>query len=80
VQVEPLRKLPALHVAVPEKLTPRLPRIQLVLAAVLPSAIQSSVCPSYAVEGVAKEYTVEETEESVGDSAAATQLGLGAGE
>jgi len=55
VQVEPLRKLPALHVAVPEKLTPRLPRIQLVLATVLPSAMQSSVCPSYAVEGVAKE-------------------------
>jgi hypothetical protein len=79
VHVEPLKKLPALHVAVPEKLTPRLPRIQLVLATVLPSAMQRSTCPSYAVEGVAKEYTVEATEDSVGDSVAATQFGLGPG-
>ena len=77
MQVEPLKKLPALQVAVPEKLTPRLPRIQLVLATVLPSAIQRRACPSKEVDGVENEYTDVGVAESAGDDVATDQPGLG---
>ena len=76
VQVEPLRKLPALHVAVPEKPTPWGPRIQLVLATELPSAMQRRACPSKAVAGVENEYTVVEIEERAGDNSATDQPAL----
>ena len=80
VHADPLKKLPALHVAVPEKLTPWEPRIQLVLATVLPSAMQRSACPSKEVDGVENEYTEVEVEESAGDDVATVQPGLGARE
>lgn len=77
VHRDPLKKLPALHVAVPEKLTPWGPRIQLVLATVLPSAMQRRACPSKEAEGVGNEYTDVGVAESAGDDAATVQPGLG---
>jgi len=76
VQAEPLRKLPALHVAVPEKLTPWGPRNQLVVATELPSAMQRSACPSNAAVGVEKENTEVDVSVSVGVDAATAQLAL----
>jgi hypothetical protein len=45
--------LPALHVAVPAKVTPPLPSTHLLLGTVLPTAKQSIAFASYAVVGVA---------------------------
>ncbi len=52
----PLRALPALHTAVPESVTPPAPSVHDVLAAVFPSAKQSSAAPLTAAgEGGVKE-------------------------
>ena len=75
----PLRKLPALHTALPESVTPPAPSVHDVPAAVLPSAKQISAAPLIAVgEGGVKEYVASVDDVSVTVVAAAVQPYCGA--
>lgn len=68
----PLRKLPALHTAVPESVTPPAPSVHDVPVAVLPSAKQSNAAPLIAAgEGGVKEYVASVDDVSVTVVAAA---------
>jgi hypothetical protein len=73
VHAEPLRKLPARHVAVPAKVTPPGPSVHVVLATELPSAKQRREAPSNVTAGVAKEYVAVVAVVSVAVAVAAVQ-------